>query len=49
MISSVEKNIIIKLIKVRISNGENLDGIIQNYPNLQEEDKNEIKLLLEND
>jgi len=46
MLSNIQKNIIIRAVKIRIVNGEDLDVILSSYPGLTETDKKEITVIL---
>jgi len=46
MLSNIQKNIIIRAVKIRIGNGEDLDVILSSYPGLTETDKEEITVIL---
>ena len=42
MLSSIQKSIIIKAVKIRMDRGENLQEILESYNRLTEEEKAEI-------
>lgn len=42
MLSNIQKKIILRAVKIRIDNGENLDDILKSYPKLTDEEKEEI-------
>ena len=41
--SNAAKNIMVRVIKRRIAEGENLEDILANYPKLTEEEKQELR------
>lgn len=43
MLSNIQKNIIIKAVQIRLSNGEDLEVIINSYSKLTNKEKEEIK------
>lgn len=43
MLSNIQKNIIIKAVQIRLSNGEDLEVIINSYSRLTNKEKEEIK------
>ena len=43
MLSSIQKTIMIKAIRIRVSKGENIDEVLNSYVKLTAEDKKEIK------
>lgn len=43
MLSRPVKNIMFRVIKRRIAEGENLDSILESYPKLSDEDKEELR------
>lgn len=43
MLSNIQKNIIIKAVQIRFSNGEDLEVIINSYSRLTNQEKEEIK------
>lgn len=45
MLSNIQKNIILKAVKIRVRNGEELNTILESYTKLTEIEKNEIKSL----
>lgn len=45
MLSNIQKNILLKAVKIRLRNGEELDKILESYAKLTESEKNEIKKL----
>lgn len=45
MLSNIQKNIIIRAIRIRIANGEDLDTVLKSYGKLTDEEKTEIKAL----
>lgn len=48
MLSNIQKNIIIKAVRIRMSSGEKLEEILESYPRLTEEDKTEILAEIQN-
>ena len=41
--SNASKNIMVRVIKRRMADGENLDDILESYPRLTEEEKQELR------
>ena len=41
--SNASKNIMVRVIKRRIADGENLEDILESYPKLTEEEKQELR------
>ena len=41
--SNASKNIMVRVIKRRMADGENLDDILERYPRLTEEEKQELR------
>ena len=41
--SNASKNIMVRVIKRRMSDGENLEDILESYPRLTEEEKQELR------
>lgn len=41
--SNAAKNIMVRVIKRRMTDGENLEDILANYPKLTEEEKQELR------
>ncbi len=41
--SNAAKNIMVRVIKRRMAEGENLEDILANYPKLTEEEKQELR------
>lgn len=46
MLSNIQKNIILRAVRIRLSNGEELDDILQSYTRLTYTEREEIKALL---
>jgi len=46
MPSNIQRNIIVRAVRIRIENGEKLDVILASYPSLTETDKTEITAIL---
>ena len=42
MLSNVQKNIIVRAVKIRMEKGEELTDILDSYPKLSEEDREEV-------
>ena len=42
MLSNIQKNIIIKAVRIRMDRGEELEEILESYPRLTDADKAEI-------
>lgn len=49
MLSNAVKNIMIRVIKKRIEEGEELEDILIGYPKLSQEEKQELRKSLENE
>ena len=43
VLSSIQKKIIVRAVKIRLNKGENIDDILASYPKLSEKDKADIK------
>lgn len=43
MLSNIQKNIIVKAVKIRVRNGEELDAVLMSYTRLTEDERNSIK------
>lgn len=43
MLSSIQKTIMLKAIRIRMSKGETIDEVLNSYTKLTDEDKKEIK------
>lgn len=43
MLSNIQKNIIIKAVKIRVRNGEEIDDILKSYTKLTEDERESIK------
>lgn len=41
--SNASKNIMVRVINRRMADGENLEDILENYPKLTEEEKQELR------
>lgn len=48
MLSNIQKNIIIKAVRIRMSSGEKLEEILESYPRLTEKEKAEILAEIQN-
>lgn len=48
MLSNIQKNIIIKAVRIRIDSGEKLEEILKSYPRLTDNDKVEILAEIQN-
>lgn len=46
MLSNIQRNIILRAIKIRMDQGENLEDILQSYTKLTDADREEIKAAL---
>jgi len=46
MLSNIQRNVIVRAVKIRMENGEELDAILTSYPNLTETDRKEIVAIL---
>lgn len=46
MLSNIQKNIILRAVRIRMSEGEVLDNILQSYTKLTYAEREEIKALL---
>ena len=43
MLSNIQKNIILRAVRIRMSEGEDLEMILESYPRLTDGEKNEIR------
>ena len=43
MLSNIQKNIILRAVRIRMSEGEELEMILESYPRLIDGEKNEIR------
>ncbi len=46
MLSNIQRNIILRAVKIRMAKGEELEGILQSYTKLTDVDREEIKAAL---
>jgi len=46
MLSNIQRNIIMRAVRIRMENGEKLDVILSSYLSLTETDKKEITIIL---
>ena len=44
MLSNIQKNIILRAVRIRLSDGEDLEMILESYPRLTDGEKNEIRV-----
>lgn len=45
MLSNIQKNIIIRAVRIRVANGEELDTVLKSYGKLTDAEREEIKAL----
>lgn len=43
MLSKIKLKIMVKAVQIRVSNGEDIDDVLNSYPKLTDEDKTYIK------
>lgn len=43
MLSNIQKSIIIKAVRIRVKNGEDLDTVLKSYKKLTDDDRESIK------
>lgn len=48
MLSSIQKNIIIKAVRIRMENGEKLEDVLASYPKLTEAEQKEVAAEVQN-
>lgn len=48
MLSNIQKNIIIRAVKIRVENGEELDTVLSSYNKLSDNEREEIKKMFGN-
>lgn len=44
MLSNIQKNIILRAVRIRMSEGEELEMILESYPRLTDGEKDEIRV-----
>lgn len=47
MLSNVQKNIIIRAVRIRVANGEELDAVLKSYGKLTDAEREEIRKAFE--
>lgn len=46
MLSNIQKSIIIRAVRIRVANGEEVDAVLQSYKKLTDTEREEIKGLV---